>query len=131
MNPKRRTLLLCQAVVVAAMVSACTHSSPIAVSSDAKSTIINAKDKTRVPDEYLIKLSPDTNSGIITDYFGKYGIKDIFALGGETYLLVLQNDPGPEMVVSLVFEDDRVLAVQPNIISWDYRSGSNTKNRHN
>jgi hypothetical protein len=123
--------MLCRATILAATVSACTHTSPIAASTDAKSTIIIAKDTPRVPDEYLIKLSPDADRGIIAEYFGKYGIKDIFALGGETYLLVLQHDPGPEMVVSLVFEDDRVMAVQPNIIYWDYRSGSNTKNRHN
>lgn len=118
-------------VVLMVMVSACTHTSPIAVSPETKSTIIIAKDEPRVPDEYLITLSPDADRGIIAEYYGKYGIKDIFALGGETYLLVLHNDPGPQTVLSLVFEDDRIMAVQPNIIYWHYRSGSIVKNKQN
>ncbi|MBU1424504.1 MAG: hypothetical protein KKH12_12020 [Gammaproteobacteria bacterium] len=126
-----RFAVLSLIVALMSMVSACTHTSPIAASSGSKPTIITAKDEPRVPDEYLIKLSPDADRDVIAEYFGKYGIRDIFALGGETYLLVLQNDPGPQTVLSLVFEDDRVMAVQPNIIYWNYRSGSIVKNKHN
>jgi hypothetical protein len=118
-------LNLIMAVLV--MVSACAHQSPKSTLAEPKPANTVANEQPRVPDEYLVTLAPDADKGIITEYYGRYGIKDIYALGGETYLLVLLNDPGPASMVILVDEDDRVMAVQPNLVYWDNRSGSITK----
>jgi hypothetical protein len=121
-------------VVVMATVSACSNPSPVACAplspphaAVPKSAPVPAEDQPRVPDEYLVTLAPDVDKGIIFQYYGNFGIKDIFALGGETFLLVLIHDPGPQKMLALVDEDSRVMAVQPNLIYWDNRSGRITK----
>jgi hypothetical protein len=81
----------------------------------------------RVPDEYLVTLAPDVDKHIIFEYYGNFGIKDVFALGGETFLLVLVNDPGPQKMESLIDKEDRIVVVQPNLIYWNNRTGSITK----
>lgn len=78
-------------------------------------------------DEYLVTLAPDVDKDIIFQYYGTFGIKDVFALGGETFLLVLVNDPGPQKMESLINDEDRIVVVQPNLIYWDNRTGSITK----
>lgn len=116
-----------QIIALAVALTACAHTSPQTALPVKQPQMAVSDEEPRVPDEYLITLSPDADKAIIAEYYGKYGIKDIFALGGETYLLVLRNDPGPQTIVSQVFDDDRIMAVQPNIVYWDYRSGSITK----
>jgi hypothetical protein len=127
-------LLICLIVALMASVSACSNTSPVACAplspphaAVPKTAPVPAEDKPRVPDEYLVTLAPDVDKGIIFQYYGNFGIKDIFALGGETFLLVLIHDPGPQKMLALVDEDSRVMAVQPNLIYWDNRSGSITK----
>jgi hypothetical protein len=126
--------LICLIVAVMGAVSACSSPSPVACAplspphaAVPKPTPVPAENQPRVPDEYLVTLAPDVDKGIIFQYYGNFGIKDIFALGGETFLLVLIHDPGPQKMVALVDEDSRVMAVQPNLIYWDNRSGSITK----
>lgn len=109
------------------MLSACAHTPPSPVATAPVSEFVVTERQPRVPDEYLVTLSPEADKHIISEYYGRFGIKDIYALGGETYLLVLINDPGPLQMVTLVDEDDRVLAVQPNLVFWSNRSGSITK----
>ncbi|MBI5891996.1 MAG: hypothetical protein HZB47_15220 [Nitrosomonadales bacterium] len=123
-------LILGWLVALTATVSACAQ--PVKISQAPASTgtkpeLGTTEEEPRVPDEYLITLSPDADKGVIAEHFGRYGIKDIYALGGETYLLVLVNDPGPQQMVALVDEDSRVMAIQPNLVFWDNRSGSITK----
>ncbi len=80
-----------------------------------------------MPDEYLVTLAPDVDKHIIFEYYGSFGIKDVFALGGETFLLVLVNDPGPQKMESVIDQEDRIVVVQPNLIYWNNRTGSITK----
>lgn len=108
-------------------VSACAQNPPPPVAAAPVSEYVVTERQPRVPDEYLVTLSPDADKHLISEYYERFGIKDIYALGGETYLLVLINDPGPLQMVTLVDEDDRVLAVQPNLVFWSNRSGSITK----
>ena len=107
-----------------AMLSACAQTSPPMSRDDERPGFIITKDQPRVPDEYLITLTPETDTGIISKYFRRFGIKDIYSLGGETYLLVLLNDPGPRKMEAVIDDDARVRAVQPNLVYWDNRSGS-------
>jgi hypothetical protein len=125
-----RFMVLGWLIALMVMVSACTHPPQITqapASTGAKPEPGLAEEEPRVPDEYLITLSPDADKDVIAEHYGRYGIKDIYALGGETYLLVLVNDPGPHQMVALVDEDSRVMAIQPNLVFWDNRSGSITK----
>ena len=55
------------------------------------------------------------------------GSRTSYALGGETYLLVLQNDPGPRKMEAVINDDTRVMIIQPNLVYWDHRSGSYRK----
>lgn len=111
-------------VVTLALVSACAQTSHTLARAEAKPASATPDEKPRVPDEYIITLSPDADKNIIAEHYGRFGIKDIFALGGETYLLVLQNDPGPQKMEAVIYDDTRVMVVQPNLVYWDNRSGS-------
>jgi hypothetical protein len=88
---------------------------------------VRPAEQPRVPDEYLVTLAPEVDKNIIFEYYSPFGIKDIFALGGETFLVVLVNDPGPQKMESVIDKEDRIVVVQPNLIYWNNRTGSITK----
>lgn len=117
-------------VAAAIAISACTHApaEPSQVLAAATPTPASAEQQARVPDEYLVTLSPDVDESVISEFYGRFGIKELDALGDETYLLVLTNDPGPQEMQELINEDPRFKAVQPNIIYWaNHRSGKKAK----
>ncbi|HLP97981.1 MAG TPA: hypothetical protein VK149_06015 [Sideroxyarcus sp.] len=72
-------------------------------------------------------LTSGADESVITEHYARFGIKDINALGDEAYLLILSNDPGPEQMEALILDDDRVKAIQPNLIYWSNRSGRSAK----
>jgi hypothetical protein len=80
-----------------------------------------AEQKPRVPDEYLVTLAPDADETVIVDYYQRFGIKYLHLLEGETYLLILSNDPGPRTMDVLIENEARIRLVQPNLVHWDYR----------
>lgn len=80
-----------------------------------------AEQQPRVPEEYLVTLAPDADEAIIYKYYKRFGIKYLHLLDGETYLLVLSNDPGPRAMDALIENEARIRLVQPNLIHWDYR----------
>ena len=122
-----RFVVLNLIVALLALVSACAQTSPTLARSEAKPRFSAQDEKPRVQDEYIITLSPDADKRIIAEHYGRFGIRDIYALGGETYLLVLQNDPGPRKMEAVINDDNRVMIIQPNLVYWDRRSGSITK----
>ncbi|MFH2135076.1 MAG: hypothetical protein ABII81_07840 [Pseudomonadota bacterium] len=109
---------------VAVLVSACQQKPVVA---DAGAVVPSRHERAdrqaRVPNEYLVTLAPEVNESALADLFGRFGIKESQALGGETYLLVLTQDPGPGEMSDLIQQDERFLAVQPNLIYWANRSG--------
>lgn len=110
-------------VAVAVAISACAQG-PAVPSHDSAAALpapVGAEEQPRVPDEYLVTLAPDADVQVISEFYGRFGIKELDALGGETYLLVLMNDPGPREMEALTGDDSRFRAVQPNLIHWDYR----------
>ena len=109
-------------IAAAVAVSACTQA-PLASHALAQSASVRAEQQARVPDEYLVTLAPDVDESVIPELYGRFGIKEINALGDETYLLVLANDPGPQQMEELISDDSRFRAIQPNIIYWANRSG--------
>jgi hypothetical protein len=128
-----RIVLFCCAYAAIGTLSACAHVPPPPALATVTSVPapapepVRTKEQPRVPDEYLITLAPDVDRGIISEYYGGFGIKDLYALGGETFLLVLVNDPGPLKMEALIYDDSRVMVVQPNLVYWEKRSGSITK----
>jgi hypothetical protein len=119
-----RFVVLNLIVAALTLVSACAQTSPTLAKVVAKPEFTFPDEKPRVPDEYIITLTPEADKGIIAEHYGRFGIKDIYALGGETYLLVLQNDPGPRKMEAVINDDTRVMIIQPNLVYWDHRSGS-------
>lgn len=81
----------------------------------------------RVPNEYLVILAEGAGVDSISERFGRFGIKDVHPLEGETYLLVLVNDPGPGELLDLVQGDKRFRTIQPNIIHWAGRPSKQAK----
>lgn len=104
-------------IMLALAATACTHQpvAPAAVPA-------LAGQQARVPDEYLVTLAPEVDERVITEFYGSFGIREIDALGGETFLLVVTDDPGPQQMESLIRDDARFRAVRPNIIHWADRS---------
>lgn len=103
------------------MFSACAVLTPAPESSAGQRNAELAEQQPRVPDEYLVTLAPDADEAIILDYYQRFGIKYLHLLGGETYLLILSNDPGPRAMDVLIENEARIRLVQPNLVHWDYR----------
>jgi hypothetical protein len=111
--------------------TACTHASvvtsPTAVAPAVEQIPVRSEQQARVPDEYLVTLAPGVDESIIAEYYAVFGIKYMHVLEEETYLLILANDPGPQKMEDLIYDDARVKAVQPNLIYWEYRFTKDTK----
>lgn len=129
MGSGTRTVTLGLIIAAAVAISACTHApaAPSQVLAAAKPAPASAEHQARVPDEYLVTLAPDVDESVISEFYGRFGIKELNALGGETYLLVLMKDPGPQEMEELISDDTRFKAVQPNIIYWANRSAGKSK----
>ena len=106
-------------VVLMAMVSACAHTPPVSEPA-AEQDSVPPQQRPRVPNEYLVMLAPDVNESIISEYYGRFGIKHVHALEEDTYLLILSDDPGPQEMTYLIQNEARIKMVQPNLILWDY-----------
>jgi hypothetical protein len=124
MGSGRRVVTFGLAIATAVVIPACTHApaAPSHAGAAAHPLPERAEQQARVPDEYLVTLAPDVDERVISEFYGRFGIKELDALGDETYLLVLTNDPGPQEMENLVGDDARFRAVQPNIIHWANRS---------
>ncbi len=114
--------LLFLGAIIATMttVSACTHT-PGATRTPTSPARVFSDDQPRVPNEYLVTLAPNEGDSVISNHYGRFGIKYLHALEQETFLLVLSNDPGPQKMEALIRGDSRIKFVQPNLIYWDYR----------
>lgn len=125
----RRLFLAVLVCAVAVAVPACSQA-PAGKTSAAPSKPSRheqADRQARVPNEYLVTLKPEAGESAIKDLFGRFGIKDVHALEGETYLLILRKDPGPGEMIDLVQGDARFVAVQPNLIYWANRSSKKAR----
>lgn len=119
------SLGMCAAMMFA--LSACTSNLPVETKNTAgRLPVMEVEERARVPGEYLVSLATDTSEEAIVDRYSQLGIKEVNALGDETYLLVLANDPGPREMTRLIDDDFRFRLVQPNIIYWVNRPGRKT-----
>jgi hypothetical protein len=121
MERGKRIVLPGLMAVVMAMFSACALTPSKPESAVEKQNLERAEQRPRVPDEYLVTLAPDVDEAIIYEYYKRFGIKYLRQLEGETYLLILSDDPGPHEMDVLIRDESRIKLVQPNLIHWDYR----------
>lgn len=104
------------AIATLATISACGHTTAGEVPRSKMTPISRAEQQTRMPGEYLITLAAGENERIISESFAHFGIKNIQALGNNTFLLRITEDIGPDGVRAIIEQDTRFKAVQPNFI---------------
>lgn len=108
------------ALASAAVMSACGHaagkSSAAPPNHLAGVAAISGHEQERVAGEYLITLSPGTDTRVIADVYGRFGVRSIKAVGADIFQLNLADDPGPEKMEDLGRQEARIRAVQPNFI---------------
>jgi hypothetical protein len=105
-----RLMVLAVAMAGMAAGSACGHSpgSPGPTPMDISSG------QTRMAGEYVVTLVPGADVKVITDLYGRFGIKSIKDLGGTIFLVILTEDPGPAKMEELREQNAHVKAIQPN-----------------
>lgn len=106
-----RVIPLLALLAVAAMQPACSHAPP--------TTPIHLRanrSAVRAPGEYIVTLAPAVNAGIIPHVFADFGVKRIDRIGRNTFLVVLERDPGPRTIEEFGKKDVRIKWIQPNLI---------------
>jgi hypothetical protein len=73
----------------------------------------------RLPGEYLVTLSAGGEAGVITNLYGRFGIKEMKNIGNNVFLVTLSDDPGLARMEELRAQEHRIKAIQPNLA---YRS---------
>ena len=68
----------------------------------------------RLPGQYIITLKEGGNSETLTSVFQQYGIKAIQNVSRNRYLIILKQDPGPEIITKQAATSSEIEAVQPN-----------------
>ena len=68
----------------------------------------------RLAGQYIITLKEGASSEVLMQVFEQYGIKAIQALSGNRYLIILEQDPGNEIMTEKAATSAEIDAVQPN-----------------
>lgn len=121
MHPDLRNLV--SLTLVAASTAACAHAPanpPAAASDPAPVQLAPAAQQTRVPGEYLVTLVPGADAKVISDVYGRFGIKGVNAMGSGVFHLILGEDPGPAKMEEIRKQDARIKAIQPNYVYRAY-----------
>ena len=105
--------LLASAVVVAASCSAAVHAGG---NSPGVPPARSGSQQARVSGEYIVTLVAPAEVKSIADLYGRFGIKDIQALGNNVFLVVLAEDPGPAAMEQLRRASAHIKAVEPNFV---------------
>lgn len=123
MHSDLRNLVLL--TLVAASTAACGHAPanpPVASSSNDPATVqlAPATEPTRAAGEYLVTLADGVDAKVISDVYGRFGIKGVNAMGAGLFHLILSEDPGPAKMEEIRKQDARIKAVQPNYVYRAY-----------
>jgi len=70
----------------------------------------------RVSGQYLVTLKEGGSAETLTEVFKQYGIISIQDLSRGRYLITLEQDPGPEAIVSQAATASDIEQVQPNYL---------------
>ena len=68
----------------------------------------------RLAGQYIITLKEGASSEALKQVFEQYDIKAIHALSRNRYLIILEQDPGPEVMTEKAAISAGIEAVQPN-----------------
>ncbi len=74
----------------------------------------------RVPGEYLVTVRKGGDEALIRQLYAPYAVREVKSLGGDLFLVRLDQDPGPDAVRRKGLASDRIRDVQPNFV---YRVG--------
>jgi hypothetical protein len=80
----------------------------------------------QLPGQYIVILKEGANSEVLKQVFTQYGIKAIQDLSKDRYLIILEQDPGPETISRQAVSASDIEAVQPNYI---YRALPSTQDK--
>ncbi len=113
-----RNLVL--STLVAASTAACGHASAsppaAATKGPVPAQLVPAAEPTRAAGGYLVTLVSGADARVISDVYGRFGIKGVNAMGSGMFHLILSEDPGPAKMEEIGKQDPRIKAVQPNYI---------------
>ena len=70
----------------------------------------------RVPGEYLVTLSAGGEAEVITNLYGRFGIKEMKNIGNNIFLVTLSEDPSLARMEELRAQEPRIEAVQSNLV---------------
>jgi len=70
----------------------------------------------RLVGQYIVTLKESGSSETLTEVFQQYGIKSIQELSRGLYLIILEQDPGPEALAKQAATSSDIEDVQPNYI---------------
>jgi len=70
----------------------------------------------RLVGQYIVTLKEGRSSETLTEVFQQYGIKSIQDLSRGLYLIILEQDPGPEALAKQAATSSDIEDVQPNYI---------------
>lgn len=122
MHPDFRNLVLLTLAV--ASTAACSHppaNSPVVSSATpAPVRLTSGSEQQRAVGEYLVTLVEGADAKVISDVYGRFGVKGVNAMGSGIFHLILGEDPGPAQMEEIRKKDARIKAVQPNYIYRAY-----------
>ena len=121
MHSDLRNLALLTLVAVSTVACAHAPANPPAAAKDPAPVQVGAKaEQGRAPGEYLVTLASGADAKVISEVYGRFGIKGVNAMGSGMFHLILSEDPGPAKMEEMRKQDDRIKAVQPNFVYRAY-----------
>ncbi len=79
-------------------------------------TVKSATLPDRVAGEYVVTVLPGFGDAMLREQYGEYGIREIVALGRNSFLLKLKKDPGLDVIRQKAIKSGGIKAVQPNFV---------------
>jgi hypothetical protein len=109
----RFKVLLC--IVACAVAVSCSDS---ANQKSGESRTIKTRPATenRVPGQYIVTLKEGVGTELLQEVFAEFGIQSVKDLSSGRYLITLEKDPGPEVIIKQAATSSEIEHVQPNYI---------------
>jgi hypothetical protein len=70
----------------------------------------------RVPGQYIVTLKEGVGTELLQEVFAEFGIQSVKDLSSGRYLITLEKDPGPEVIIKQAATSSEIEHVQPNYI---------------
>jgi hypothetical protein len=120
MHSDLRNLALLTLVAVSTAACARAPANPPAAAKDPAPVQLPAAQQTRAAGEYLVTLADGVDAKVISNVYGRFGIKGVNAMGPGLFHLILSEDPGPAKMEEIRKQDARIKAIQPNFVYRAY-----------